>query len=79
MKKKFAAITFAIILLALLTSSLFAAGAHEFEVLKLNAYIPEKTTFRAGDMGFQIASNAYNFTYSIADQGMIRTLFVVAN
>ena len=77
--KKFAAIALTIILMALLSSSLFAAGMNDTVALKLYAYIPEKTTFTPDGFGFQVASNAYNFTYSVAEQGMNRTLFVVAN
>ena len=77
--KKFATIALTIILMALLSSSLFAAGMNDTAVLKLHAYIPERTTFSADESGFTVASNAYNFTYSVAEQGMDRTLFVVAN
>lgn len=77
--KKLAAIIVTIILMTLLSSSLFAAGMNDTVVLKLHAYIPEKTSFTADASGFQVASNAYNFTYSVAEQGMNRTLFVVAN
>ncbi len=77
--KKSATIITTIILMALLSSSLFAAGVNDTVVLKLHAYIPERTTFTADEFGFQVASNAYNFTYSVFEQGMDRTLFVVAN
>jgi hypothetical protein len=77
--KKLATITLTIILMALLSSSLFAAGIKETAVLRLTAYIPERTTFSADEFGFQVASNAHNFTYSVFEQGMDRTLFVVAN
>ena len=77
--KKLATITLTIILMALLSSSLFAAGVNDTVVLKLHAYIPERTTFIADEFGFQVSSNAYNFTYSVFEQGIDRTLVVVAN
>jgi len=77
--KKLATIALTIILMALLSSSLFAAGMNDTVTLKLHANIPERTTFSADEFGFTVASNAYNFTYSVAEQGMDRTLFVVAN
>ncbi len=77
--KKLATVITTIILMALLSASLFGAGNKETAVLRLAAYVPEKTTFIADAFGFQVASNAYNFTYSMSEQGMERTLFVVAN
>ena len=77
--KKSATIITTIILMALLSSSLFAAGTNGTMVLRLAAYVPERTTFIADEFGFLVASNAYNFTYSMYEQGMERTLFVVAN
>ncbi len=77
--KKLTTIITTIILMTLLSTSLFAAGMNDTAVLKLHAYIPERTTFTADEFGFQIASNAYNFTYSVVEQGMDKTLFVIAN
>ncbi len=77
--KKLATIITTIILMALLSSSLFASGTNETTVLRLAAYVPERTTFIADEFGFLVASNAYNFTYSMYEQGLERTLFVVAN
>ncbi|MFA6784171.1 MAG: hypothetical protein WC136_08090 [Sphaerochaeta sp.] len=77
--KKFAKSLLATVLVALAASSLFAATATDTAVLRLHAYIPEKTTFIATDYGFEVASNAYNFTYSVQEQDNNKTLFVVAN
>jgi hypothetical protein len=66
--------------MTILSSALFAAGMQETAVLKLRAYIPERNTFTANEFGsFEVDSNAYNFSYSIAEEGYSRTLFVVAN
>jgi len=62
-----------------LSSALFAAGMNDTAVLRLHAYIPERTTFTADEFGFSVASNANNFSYSVAEEGTNRTLFVVAN
>ena len=77
--KKFTTIALTVILMTILSSSLFAAGINDTVVLKLHAYIPERTSFTASEFGFQVSSNANNFTYSVTEQGMNRTLFVVAN
>ena len=77
--KKFATSLLAILLVALAASSLFAANATDTAVLRLHAYIPERTTFIATDYGFEVESNAYNFSYSVQEQNNNRTLFVVAN
>ena len=62
-----------------LSSALFAAGMNDTSVLRLHASIPERPTFTADDFGFSVASNANNFSYSVAEEGLNRTLFVVAN
>jgi hypothetical protein len=62
------------------SSALFAAGMQDTAVLKLHASIPERNTFTADESGyFEVESNAYNFTYSVAEEGANRMLFVVAN
>lgn len=78
--KKFKTIILTIILMTVFSSVLFAAGMQETVVLKLHAYIPAKTTFTANEFGyFEVESNAYNFSYSIAEKGTSRMLSVVAN
>jgi hypothetical protein len=62
-----------------LSFALFAAGMNDTAVVRLHAYVPERTTFTADEFGFSVASNAYNFTYSVAEEGVNRTLIVVAN
>lgn len=78
--KKFKAIILTAILMTVFSSALFAAGMQDTAVLKLHAYIPETNTFTANELGyFEVESNAYNFTYSVAEEGTNRMLFVVAN
>ncbi|MGE4454444.1 MAG: hypothetical protein AB7D92_07895 [Sphaerochaeta sp.] len=78
--KKFKAIILTAILMTIFSSALFAAGMQDTAVLKLHAYIPERNTFTANELGqFEVASNSYNFSYSVAEQGVNRTLYVVAN
>ncbi len=73
------AITLAVtILLALSASSLFAANGNETAVLRLTAYIPERTTFNTFDDEFVVASNANNFSYSIQEWDSTKMLIVVA-
>lgn len=69
-----------LLLLMLLVASLsvFSASMSDPVVLRLVAYIPERTTFTATDDGFFIESNAHNFSYSIEDSIENRTLLVVA-
>ncbi len=75
--KKFTTILIAAVLLSL-SSLLFGASIGEPVVLHLHAYIPERTTFIATDDGLFVESNAYNFTYSMLEQGWERTVMVVA-
>lgn len=78
--KKFKAIILTAILMTVFSTALFAAGMQDTAVLKLHAYIPERNTFTANEFGyFEVESNAYNFTYSVAEEGTNRMLFVVAN
>lgn len=77
--KKFAATLIITILLIVTATSLSAANGNETAVLRLTAYIPEKTTFNTFDDEFVVASNAYNFSYSIQEWASTKMLFVVAN
>ncbi|MDT4762059.1 hypothetical protein [Sphaerochaeta sp. PS] len=77
--KKLATTLTIIILLAVATSSLFSANANNTAVLRLTAYIAEKTTITANDDGFIITSNTDNFSYSVQENANARMLFVVAN
>ncbi|MGH0053173.1 MAG: hypothetical protein ACQ5SW_07290 [Sphaerochaetaceae bacterium] len=78
--KKSIAIILTAILMTVFSSALFAAGMQDTAVLRLHAYIPEKSTFTANEAGqFEVASNAENFSYSVAQEGATRTLFVVAD
>ncbi|MBI9095723.1 MAG: hypothetical protein JEY71_12675 [Sphaerochaeta sp.] len=67
------------LLLAIAASSLFAATGNETAVLRLTAYIPEKTTFQTFDDEFVVDSNAFNFTYSVQQWANTKMLYVVAN
>lgn len=75
--KKFRTMIITVVLLSL-SFVLFGASIGEPVVLHLHAYIPERTTFIATDDGLFVESNAYNFTYSMVEQGMERTVIVVA-
>ncbi|MGE4584355.1 MAG: hypothetical protein AB7C91_06880 [Sphaerochaeta sp.] len=77
--KKFRAIILMVVLATCLSSFVAAAGINDTVVLRLHAYVPEKTTFSAEEDGFSVVSNAYNFSYSVFEQGLNRTLYVVAN
>jgi hypothetical protein len=77
--KKLAKTLLVTILLALAASSLFAINGNETAVLRLTAYVPEKTTFNTFDDEFIVASNAYNFSYSVQQMTGTKMLFVVAN
>jgi hypothetical protein len=48
-------------------------------VAKLHGYIPETTTFSQTSTGFEVISNAYNFSYSVLEQTDTKVLFVTAN
>ena len=67
------------LLLALAATSLFAANGNETAVLRLTAYIPEKTTFQTFDDEFIVDSNVYNFSYSVQQLANTKMLYVVAN
>ncbi|MGB4407078.1 MAG: hypothetical protein WBI82_09500 [Sphaerochaeta sp.] len=67
------------LLLVIAATSLFAANKNETAVLRLTAYIPEKTTFQTFDDEFIVNSNAYNFSYSVQQLANTRMLYVVAN
>ena len=67
------------LLLAIAATSLFAANGNETAVLRLTAYIPEKTTFQTVDDEFIVDSNAYNFSYSVQQWASTKMLHVVAN
>jgi len=75
--KKFRAMIIALVLLSL-PCLLFSASIGEPVVLRLHAYIPERTVFLATDDGLVVESNAYNFTYSMVEQGWERVVMVVA-
>ncbi len=67
------------IILAIAATSLFAAKGNETAVLRLKAYIAEKTTFNTLDDEFVVASNAHNFSYSVQQWADTKMLIVVAN
>ncbi|MDY0288182.1 MAG: hypothetical protein RBR15_05080 [Sphaerochaeta sp.] len=77
--KKLAKTVAIAILVALATTSLFAANGNQTAVARLTAYIAERTTFTTFDGTFVVESNAYNFTYSVEENNRTRMLFVVAN
>ncbi len=78
--KRHKSILMTLLLLTVIAFSLSSASIGESVVLRLVAYIPERTTFTATDEGiFLVDSNANNFTYTVEDSPMTRTLFVVAN
>lgn len=68
-----------IVVLLSLSALLFGAAINEPVVLYLRAYIPERTTFIEVGGELSVESNAYNFTYSMVDQGFERTVAVIAN
>ena len=76
--KKLAKTLAVTLLLAIAATSLFAANGNETAVLRLTAYIPEKTTFTTTDDEFVVESNAYNFTYSIQEMARTKMFFVMA-
>ena len=67
------------LLLVVAATSLFAANGNETAVLRLTAYIAEKTTFQTFNDEFVVDSNAYNFSYSVQEWANTKMLFVVAN
>ncbi len=77
--KKLAKIVLVALLLAIAATSLFAANANETAVLRLTAYVPEKSTFNTFDDDFVVQSNTNNFSYSIQQWAGTKMLFVVAN
>lgn len=77
--KKLAKAVVVTILLAIATTSLFAANANDTAVIRLTAYIAPKTTFTTFDDSFVVESNAHNFTYAVQEINRTKLLFVVAN
>jgi len=68
------------LLILMISSLLFGAAIGDSVVLYLHGYIPERTeffTFEDGSVDY--TSNAYNFTYEVADSGAFRLLNVIAN
>lgn len=71
--------TILLLLILLVASfSVFSASISDPVVLRLVAYIPERTIFTPSDDGFFIESNAHNFSYSVEESFGTRTLSVVA-
>lgn len=77
--KKLAKTVLVTILLAIAATSLFAVSGNETAVIRLTAYVPERTTFNTFDDEFVVASNAYNFSYSVRQLASTKMLFVTAN
>lgn len=77
--KKLAKVAVITILLAIATTSLFAANANETAVIRLTAYIPEKTTFTTYDDQFVVESNVHNFSYEVYESSRTKMLVVKAN
>ena len=77
--KKLAKTVAITILVALATTSLFAANGNQTAVARRTAYIAERTSFTTYDDTFVVDSNAHNFTYSVAENNRTKMLFVVAN
>lgn len=80
--KKLAKTVLAPILLALVASCLWAAPMKETKetaVIRLAAYIPEKTSSTRYDKGFFVESNAYNFSYSMQQIASTKVFFVIAD
>ncbi len=77
--KKLGKVVAVIILLAIASTSLFAATGNETAVLRLTAYIAEKTTFTTHDDMFIIESNANNFSYEVQETSRTKMLLVTAN
>ncbi|MDY0288181.1 MAG: hypothetical protein RBR15_05075 [Sphaerochaeta sp.] len=76
--KKLAKAVGIILILAIASTSLFAVATHDQAVIRITAYVPEKTTFSIFDDTFVVASNAYNFTYTVEESIGMKTLFVKA-
>ena len=77
--KKIAKTLLVTILLAIAATSLFAVSGNETAVIRLTAIVPEKTTFNTFDDEFIVASNAYNFSYSVQQMPSTKMLFVIAD
>ncbi len=77
--KKTAKTLLVTVILAIAATSLFAANGNETAVLRLTAYIAEKTTFSTLDDEFVVASNAHNFSYSVQQWADTKMLMIVAN
>lgn len=76
---KFAKTVAAIILLALAATSLFASQANDQAVIRIVAFVPEKSTFSTSGDSFVVESNAYNFSYAVQESTRTKMLFVMAN
>ncbi|AEV28920.1 hypothetical protein SpiGrapes_1097 [Sphaerochaeta pleomorpha str. Grapes] len=76
MVKKLASLLLIALLMAIFATSLFATP--EPVVVRLHGYIPETTTFKTTDSGFEVISNANNFTYSVIQGNGTSSLFIVA-
>jgi|GEM_PF-5032376 len=66
------------ILVALVTSCLWAATVNEISVIRLTAHIPENTTFTRYNDGFIMRSNSNNFSYSMQQVARTQMVFVMA-
>ena len=77
--KKLAKTILVAILLSLAATSLFAISGNETAVIRLTAYVPEKTTFTTFEDEFIVATNAHNFSYSVQQWAGTKMLMVVAN
>ncbi|MDT4762745.1 hypothetical protein [Sphaerochaeta sp. PS] len=77
--KKLATTLTVIILMAVATSSLFSANVYSTAVLRLSAYIADRTTITDTYDGFIISSNTDNFSYSVQEKAEERMLFILAN
>jgi len=76
--KKLVKILAVTILLSIAATSLFAAKGNETAVLRLTAYIPEKTSFNIFEDDVIVTSNANNFSYAVQEWASTRMLLVTA-
>lgn len=77
--KKVAKIVVITILLAMVATSQLAASTNDPTVIRISAFVPEKSTFTTFDNSFIVESNTYNFTYSVHQTIRTKMLFVMAN
>ncbi|NBK21179.1 MAG: hypothetical protein EOM68_04035 [Spirochaetia bacterium] len=66
------------ILVMIAASSLWAASAEHFAVIRLAAYIPGSTTSTRYDEDFTMEANAYNFSYSMQQVARTKIFLVMA-